>query len=173
MASRREPPRLMTARKFHSDNPIMKYDNMTTPLRDETARCMSCLAGMVSLKPDHGRYSFHCSACGYVVPCFDYNARAEPIRGYCAPGWDSDNTGKPVPHLGDYAPRQFAWGCLTCLGTVTAITWQAHQSHGGLLVYDHGRCERCGHVVRVSPAHEHAARFRAFAPDGSRRPADA
>jgi hypothetical protein len=71
-----------------------------------------------------------------------------------------------VPHNGDYAPGEFAWGCLTCLGTVTAIVWQAHQSHGGLLVHDQGRC---GHVVRVSPEYEHAARFRAYAEDGSRR----
>lgn len=145
----------------------------TIALRDETARCMSCLAGEVSLKPDGARFSFHCTACGYVVPCIDYNARAETIRAYCSPGWDDDNIGKPVPVAGSYAPREFAWGCLTCLGTVTAITWVGYPPRGGLLIHDHGQCERCGHVVRVSPAHEHASRFRAFAPDGSRRPADA
>ncbi len=143
-------------------------------LRDETARCMSCLAGTVSLQPDHGRYSFHCTACGYVVPCKDYNARAETVFAYCVPGWDDDNIGKPRALQGGYTPREFAWGCLTCLGTVTAIVWTSWEPHAGLLlVHDHGRCERCGHVVRVSPADEHAARFRAFAEDGSRRPAHA
>jgi hypothetical protein len=138
---------------------------------DDTARCMSCLAGRVSLKPDNGRYSFHCSACGYVVPCVDYNARAETVRAYCTPGWDDDNIGKPVPAKGYYAPREFAGGCLTCSGTVTAITWLSSQS--GQLVHDHGQCERCGHVVRVSEPQDCAARFRAFAPDGSRTPANA
>ena len=147
------------------------YESHLMEIPDDTARCMSCLAGKVTLKPDHGRYSFHCSSCGYVVPCWDYNARGDKIRAYCAPRWDDDNIGKPVPHQGDYSPREFAWGCLTCLGTVTAIVWQSHQPQGGLLVHDHGQCERCGHVALVSPAAEPAPRFRAFAEDGSRRPA--
>ena len=142
-------------------------------LRDETARCMSCLAGKVSLKPDGARFSFYCTACGYVVPCKDYNARAETRFAYCAPGWDDDNIGKPKAVHGDYKPREFAWGCLTCLGTVTAITWEGLKPSGGLLVHDHGQCERCGHVRRVSEEHEMAARFRAFAADGSKRPANA
>ena len=144
---------------------------MLQEIPDDTARCMSCLAGKVSLKADGGRHAFHCTACGYVVPCTDYNARAETVRAYCAPGWDDDNIGKPVPAKGDYAPREFAGGCLTCSGTVTAITWLSSQS--GQLVHDHGQCERCGHVVRVSPEAENAARFRAFAADGSRTPANA
>ena len=143
--------------------------------RDETARCMTCgQIGSVSLQPDGGRHSFHCRACGYVVPCVDYNARAETVFAYCAPGWYDDNIGKPVPRKGGYTPREFAWGCLTCLGTVTAIVWESWPPYAGaFLVHDHGQCQRCGHVVRVSESHEHAARFRAFAPDGSRRPADA
>jgi len=143
--------------------------------RDETARCMTCgQIGSVSLQPDGGRHSFHCRTCGYVVPCQDYNARADTVRAYCTPGWDDDNIGKPVPAAGAYAPREFAWGCLTCLGTVTAIVWESWPPYAGaFLVHDHGQCQRCGHVVRVSESHEHATRFRAFAPDGSRRPADA
>ena len=148
--------------------------NNTNSIPDDIARCMSCLAGKVSLKPDGARFSFYCSACGYVVPCLDYNARAETVFAYCAPGWDDDNIGKPVPRKGGYTPREFAWGCLTCLGTVTAIVWESWPPYAGaFLVHDHGQCQRCGHVVRVSESHEHAARFRAFAPDGSRRPADA
>ena len=140
-------------------------------ITDVNARCMTCgLLGSVSLQPDGSRHSFHCRACGYVVPCVDYNARSETVQAYCTPGWDDDNIGKPVPASGSYAPREFAWGCLTCLGTVTAIVWQSHPPHGGLLVHDHGQCEHCGHVVLVSPPYDHAARFRAFAEDGSRRP---
>ena len=147
------------------------YESHLMEIPDDTARCMSCLAGKVTLKPDHGRYSFHCSSCGYVVPCWDYNARGDKIRAYCAPGWDDANIGKPRALNGGYAPREFAWGCLTCLGTVTAIIWESWPPYAGaLLVHDHGQCERCGHVVRVSESHEHAARFRAFAADGSRRP---
>lgn len=138
-------------------------------ITDHTARCMTCgRIGSVSLQPDGSRHVFHCRTCGHVVPCADYNARSEAVRAYCTPGWDDDNIGKPVPAVGSYAPRAFVEGCLTCLGTVTAIVWQSHQPHGGLLVHDHGHCERCGQVALVSPPYEDAARFRAFAEDGSR-----
>jgi len=141
-------------------------------IRDDKARCMTCgVIGRVSLKPDHGRHSFHCDSCGYVVPCHDFNPRSEPVRAYCTPGWDDDNIGKPVPAKGDYAPQDYAWGCLTCSGTVTAIVWRSFSPSGGMIVYDHGQCENCGHVALVSPPDEPAApRFRAFAEDGSRRP---
>lgn len=147
--------------------------NEPNSIRDDNARCMTCgFIGKVSLKPDVKRYSFHCSGCGYVVPCYDHNARGEKIRAYASPYTLDDLPINIVPAKGDYAPREFAWGCLTCLGTVTAIVWQARQPFGGLLIHDHGQCERCGHVVLVSPADEPTPRFRAFAEDGSRRPAD-
>lgn len=55
--------------------------------------------------------------------------------------------------------------CMTC-GLIGSVSLQPDGNRHSF------HCRACGHVVLVSPPYEHAVRFRAFAEDGSRRPAN-
>lgn len=108
-------------------------------------RCLSCGGHFVVCLPGDYLHSFHCSACGEVVPCEDGFARAQDFDRFS------------VVRRGVKGCRAVA-GCLSCGSDVLfPVLVKAKPGHQ---LFDRGDCVNCGRVERVTPETDTSPRFR-------------